>query len=128
MSIDGTYAFVYCGVTGVGVGVFTLFEGVLRGSDASGGRYTGSAVEQSDGRVGMAIEIEIGAGTFLVQGSAPQDIPHRRKVEHMAPPLFGDGAPITVSVSPSSITLMIRRVSDEWAPAASNGFELKIKG
>jgi hypothetical protein len=41
--IDGTYGFVYSGVNGLGVGIFTVLGERFEGVDFVGGRYTGTA-------------------------------------------------------------------------------------
>ena len=43
MAIDGTYGFVYCGSTGLGVGVFCVRGDRFEGLDYAGGRYEGIA-------------------------------------------------------------------------------------
>lgn len=49
--IDGTYAFVYSGVNGLGVGIFTVLGEKFEGVDFVGARYTGTAREKSDGTI-----------------------------------------------------------------------------
>jgi hypothetical protein len=75
MAIDGTYGFVYCGVNGLGLGVFTVADGVFRGRDYGGGTYEGSAREIADGTIDLALSFEVRPGMFLVQGTAAQDAP-----------------------------------------------------
>jgi hypothetical protein len=41
--IDGTYGFVYSGVNGLGVGIFTVLGERFEGVDFVGGRYIGTA-------------------------------------------------------------------------------------
>jgi len=43
--MNGTYGFVYSGVRGVGLGVFTIRNSVFLGSDTGGARYSGHAVQ-----------------------------------------------------------------------------------
>jgi hypothetical protein len=61
----------------------------------------------------------------LVQGTAPQEVPYTRYIAHLFPAEFGDGAPQTVASPPGVITLMIKRCTDDYAPAAVNGFSLR---
>ena len=49
MSADGTFGFAYCGQIGVGVGVMTIKNNVLKGADLSGGRYSGVLKERPNG-------------------------------------------------------------------------------
>jgi hypothetical protein len=62
----------------------------------------------------------------LVQGTAPQDLPHRRHIEHGMPAGFGNGRPVEISVSPGSVTVMVKRVPDDWARAVSEGVSVSI--
>ncbi len=125
MAIDGTYGFVYCGVNGLGVGVFTVLNGKFVGSDYAGGRYRGTAQETSAG-ISLKIVWEVPAGMGTVQGMSPQDAPHSRDISVELPPDFGDGAPQDLTSLPGMIKVMIKRIPDDFAPAATNGFTLQI--
>src|SRR5262245_56444405 len=125
MAIEGTWGFVYCGVNGLGVGVFTVMaDGQFQGSDFGGVRYTGTAKENPDRTISLAISFEVPAGMTLVQGTAEQDVPHRRQLSAVLPPDFGDGKPQEMQSSPGSVTVMVKRISDEFAPAATSGVTL----
>jgi hypothetical protein len=121
MAIDGTYGFVYCGVNGLGVGVFTVKEGEVRGKDYAGVRYSGIAKENSDGTVALMISQEVPPGVELAQGTAAQELPHTRHFDTLLPPDFGDGKPQEISSPPGLVTVMIKRIRDEFAPAAVQG-------
>lgn len=84
MSIDGTYAFVYGGVNGLGRGVFTVAGEKFYGVDYVGGLYIGTARENDDGTISIAIDFDVKSG----QDTAPQELPHRRHVEHTMPPVL----------------------------------------
>ena len=47
-----------------------------------------------------------------------QDLRYTRSFSAKAPPNFGDGEPFKVGVPPSTVTLMVRRVPDDFAPYA----------
>jgi hypothetical protein len=127
VSADGTYSFAYCGEQGVGVGVVTIVNGILKGADLGGGRYSGVVTEQPGaGGYNLVYDMFIPASSFLVQGTAPQDMPQtRRDVIIDLPPDFANGEPIKLDVPPGIITMMIRRISDEYAWLAS-GAKLSI--
>jgi hypothetical protein len=126
MAIDGTYGFVYCGATGLGIGVFTVQNDALEGSDYGGSRYIGTAKEASDGRILLSFHLEVPAGVTLVQGTAPQEFPHSKRITQTLPPNFGDGKPQELQLPPGTVTAMIKRVSDDFAPAAASGFTIHI--
>ena len=124
--IDGTYGFVYSGVNGLGVGIFTVLGEKFEGVDHVGGRYTGTARENAGGTISIAIDFDVKPGMELVQGTAPQDLPHRRHIEHEMPAGFGNGRPVEISASPGSVTVMVKRVPDDWARAVSEGVSVSI--
>jgi hypothetical protein len=122
MVINGTYGFVYCGVNGLGVGLFVIDNERLVGSDYTRAKYEGTATANADGSISINISFDVPPGVIL--GTAPQDLPHRRQVVHTFPPEFGDGAPQNVNSPPGTVTLMIKRVEDSFADQAINGFRL----
>ena len=124
MSIDGTYGFVYCGVNGLGVGLFVIENGRLIGSDYMGAKYEGTATEKRDGSIAIDISFEVPPGVIFVQGTSPQDLPHRRQISQTFPPAFGDGVPQAVASPPGTVTLMIKRVEDSFRDQAINGFRI----
>jgi hypothetical protein len=126
MAIDGTYGFVYCGVNGLGVGVFTVTNQRFEGSDYGGIRYSGTAKENPDGTIALEIKFDVPAGAELVQGTAAQDVPHGRQIKAILPPNFGDGRPQEIPSPPGAVTVMVKRVPDAFAPAAMAGFTLEI--
>ena len=89
-------------LNGLGVGIFKIVGEQFEGIDYIGGRYSGTARENADGTISLAIEFEVRPGIGLVQGTAPQDIPYRRRIEQQLPAGFGDGRPLENCV-PSGI-------------------------
>ena len=66
-----TYAFVYSGLTGVGMGIFRLDGEVPVGRDLAGNRYRGTVVrDQSTGEIDLSFEMAVPAGVALVQGNS----------------------------------------------------------
>jgi hypothetical protein len=126
MSIEGTYGFVYSGVNGLGMGIFKMEGEKFQGVDFVGGRYDGTARENEDGSISLDIEFDVMPGMSLVQGTAPQDIPHRRRIEHVLPAGFGDGRPVTIPSPPGTVTVMVKRVPDEFSRALSEGIAVTI--
>src|SRR5262245_46534814 len=125
MSIDGTYGFVYCGVNGLGCGVFTVIGGKFTGEDHVGGKYTGNATERPDGTIKLSLSFEVRPGRGLAQGTAAQELPYARHVEAELPPEFGDGEAQRIEVSPGFVTIMFKRIPDDFASWAIDGFRLE---
>jgi hypothetical protein len=88
-----------------------------------GGRYTGTAREKSDGTISISIDFDVKPGMVLVQGIASQ---HRRHTEHDMPVGFGNGEPVKIPFPPGSVTVMVKRVPDDWARALSEGISVSI--
>jgi hypothetical protein len=68
MALDGTYGFVYCGVNGLGVGIFSIKGERFEGIDYGGLRYAGTAHENPDGSIWLAIEFDVVPGATLYRG------------------------------------------------------------
>ena len=122
MSIDGTYGFVYCGNSGLGIGVLSISGDQIEGHDFAGSSYKGTAVQDGDGNIVLDLQMQIPAGVILVQGTAPQDLPHTRQISWTFPPAFGDGEPQMVGFGPGPVTVMVKRIPDENAAIAKSGF------
>src|SRR5947207_2221436 len=116
--MDGTYGFVYCGNEGVGIGVFRVAGSQLTGTDLAGARYKGVVKENSDGTLALSFEMSVPAGVFLVQGSSAQDVTYSKQASVTVPAGFGDGKPFEVYIAPGPVTMMVRRIPDEFAPYA----------
>jgi hypothetical protein len=72
-------------------------------------------LENAGGTISIAIDFDVKPGMILVQGTAPQDIPHRRHIEHEMPAGFGNGTPVEIPSPPGSVTVMVKRVIG-WRP------------
>jgi hypothetical protein len=88
------------------------------GVDLGGVRYRGTAIANPDGTIKLAIDQTVPAGIFLVNGVSSQDVPMTRSFSVEAPPDFGDGDPFKAAIPPSSVTLMVKPIPDDWAPYA----------
>jgi hypothetical protein len=129
MAIEGTYGFVYSGSNGLGVGVFRIdASGKFHGVDYVRGRYTGTAHENADGTIAIDIEFDVMPGEMLVQGTSPQEIPYRRHIQQNVPAGFADGEPFRLNSPPGYVTVMVKRVPDEFAIAVTHGVTINIGG
>jgi hypothetical protein len=108
MAIDGTYGFVYCGYIGMGIGAFSVSNARLEGRDWDGVRYTGTAVETQDGNILVDLSQEV------PQGIPPQDVPFRLEIKQKMPPLFGDGQPVEVIAQRGTVTVMVKRIPEDF--------------
>jgi hypothetical protein len=125
MVLDGTYGVVYCGAEGLGLGVFNLKNGSVVGYDYVGGRYHGTAKEDAASReIALDLIFEVPPGVVLVQGTAPQDVSHSRRITQTLPADFGDGTPVKFDTPPGIVTAMIKRIPDGFESAAFYGFKL----
>jgi hypothetical protein len=122
MGIDGTYGFVYCGNHGLGIGVFSIHGDQMEGRDFAGSSYKGTAVPDGDGNIVLDVQMQVPAGNVLVQGTAPQDLPHTRQISWTFPRAFGDGEPQMVEFGPGPVTVMVKKIPDENAAIVKYGF------
>lgn len=117
--MNGTYSFVYSGVAGVGFGIFRITNSELVGVDFSGSRYSGQVVEDVvTGEIDLSFSMTVPVGVALVQGTSPQDLPYTKSASVKVPRNFGDGKPFEMQFAPGPVTLMVRQISDDYAPYA----------
>jgi hypothetical protein len=110
----------------VGLGILKVTDGVVIGVDLAGSRYRGQMLplEGSD-EVEFRLEMAIPPGVSLVQGTSAQPIPYVKALPARLPVDFANGAPIAIRVSPGTVTIMIKRIPDEYGPYAS-GININI--
>jgi hypothetical protein len=125
--MNGTYGFVYCGFEGVGIGVFRIIGSALVGVDLAGGKYRGHAIkDENTGEIDLSFEMSVPAGVFLVQGTSPQDVPYKKRAAIKVPALFNDGKPFEVYIAPGPVTMMVKRIPDEFS-AFADGVTVDIR-
>jgi hypothetical protein len=125
--IAGTYAVAYCGSIGLGVAMLKVDNGQVIGRDYVGSAIAGIATELPDGEIDLDVSMLVQPGAHLVVGTSAQDLPYACGIKHRFPPEFGDGAPQTVLLTPGTMTVMVKRSADNWAPAATKGFSIQLK-
>lgn len=127
MSLAGVYGLVYCGNTGVGIGVFSINEGgEVTGSDFAGGKYRGNAHKAATGEVLFDVIFVVTPDMETVQGTGAQDVPYTRPIKYTFSANFGDGAPQHLALPPVGVTVMIKRIPDELSDAAVHGFTSEV--
>jgi hypothetical protein len=115
MSGNGTYKFAYCGATGVGIGLFTIKDGVITGADWGGVKYSGAiAPDNSTGGFVLDFTMTVPADAGLVQGLPPLGLKSSRTRSLRWPADFDNGQPVPVDVD-GEITLLIRPVPGDLA-------------
>jgi hypothetical protein len=120
MNADGTYVFVYSGDIGVGLGVISIQNHILKGADLAGGQYTGLISELPSAGYRVVFDMFVPANLVLVQGGSPQEMPYKRSgITLDLHTDFHNGEPIKLAVPPGNITFMFKRAPDELAPYAS---------
>jgi hypothetical protein len=124
--MNGTYGFVYSGARGVGLGIFTLRDSVLTGSDTGGAKYSGHAVQDlPTGEVTMSFEMFVPAGTLLIQGTSEQEMDYTKtNLSLTLQRDFDNGEAFTVYIPPGNVNLMIRQIPDDYA-GYTKGFDIR---
>ena len=109
--MDGTYAFVYSGLFGVGVGVLEVTDSHVVGVDCGGGRYRGEvAVDDTTGEITLSFDLFEPRGVVLT-AAAPSPTKPPRQMAITLPPAFGGGQPVSLRMPHDVVTLMIRPVA-----------------
>lgn len=104
--------------------MFTVKDGVLNGSDGGQINYKGTvSVEDVTGNLVVSFGMFVHAGILLVQGTSPLEMDSTRSRTITMPPDFGDGKPVTVELPPGMVTLMVKRIPDDYSQFAS-GFTI----
>jgi hypothetical protein len=122
--MNGTYAFVFCGDVGVGIGIFKVDGSDLVGADYGGVKYRGIVSQEPvTGEVKVDFEMFVPAGVNLVQGTSPLNFNATKRSAFTAPPNFGDGKPFDAYIAPGDVKLMVKRVPDQYS-IFIDGFEI----
>jgi hypothetical protein len=127
MSADGTYSFLYAGLTGPGFGILSVENGDLIGSDFMNGKYVGTAKQLPNGGVSVSIRMDIPVGVSLVDGTGAEPMPYSRHLWHEFPPgAFGDGSPQLLRMeNNTTIQASVYRIHDRFRPSA-RGFTVEL--
>jgi hypothetical protein len=127
--MNGTYGFVYSGARGVGLGIFTIRDSVLIGSDTGGAKYSGRAVQDlATGEVTISFEMFVPAGTLLIQGTSEQDLNYTKSNLTLTLQRdFDNGEAMKVYIPPGNVNLMIRQIPDDYA-VFTKGFDIRPVG
>ena len=132
--MDGTYGFVYCGFEGPGMGIFRLENSRLVGADFAGSRYRGQvAIDEATGEIDLSFDMTVPPGVSLVQGTSAQNIPYTKRGRVKVPPAFGDGEPFQIFVAPGPVTMMVKRIPEEYKVrvrclAVTRGLDPRVHG
>lgn len=108
LGIDGTYAYVYGGQKGLGVGIAVIEGESFRARDSGGwssvGRISKSTAEP--GSFDLAGTHHIPKGTWSVGGSSPRDMPTSQDFVGRLPGWFSNGDPFPFANPSGPVTAM----------------------
>jgi len=96
---DGFYTITYVGVIGMGIAVFLVENGKLRGFDMRGGKYDGTYVRHADGSVDAKAALLVPAGFDLLSGLPPPDKDTLVPLTAHLPNNVSDGALVMITVA-----------------------------
>ena len=120
MQIDGTYALLYCGVTGPGFAILAIDGGQIRGTDCFGGKYAGVARRAANGNIDLDVQLKVPPGLCLVDGTGPEAFRHIKLT--IPESMFGSGVPqMLLAGNNTVINYMLSRIDDRYSPSA-DGF------
>ncbi len=125
--MEGTYGFVYSSFNGLGIGVFTICRGIVEGYDSGGCKYRGTLTINSAANFLIKFDQVLrGESIFVQSADEPMGFASNWSRELTLPPGFADGTPHTIEMAPGAVTVIFRKLPDEFAPYAS-GFEFVTK-
>ncbi len=111
--VNGFYAIYYTGVTGSGIGVLAINNGIIVGADMMGGRYDGTYKQGATAGVYDAkIRIIIPPGTSLVTGAIAGTQPLYMDVALTLPENLGGEQPIRVETQTGPVNVIFRKLRD----------------
>src|SRR5262249_41054580 len=120
MPIDGTYALLYCGVTGPGFAILAIDGGQIRGTDCFGGKYAGVARRDANGNIDLDVQLKVPPGPCLVGGTGPEGV-RPIKLTNPESMFWSGGTQMLAASNNTVINYMLRRIDDRYSPSA-DGF------
>jgi hypothetical protein len=109
------------------MGIFRVNGTALVGVDMGGAKYRGQVVEDTaTGEIDLSFEMTVPADVFLVQGTSPMEVPYTKTGAVKVPPAFGDGKPFEIYFAPGSVTMMVKRIPDEYS-AFADGITVSVQ-
>jgi hypothetical protein len=116
--INGFYAIYYTGVSGTGIGVLAINNGVIVGADMLGGRYDGTYKPSSTtmGSYDANVRITIPPGASLVTGALAGPQPYYMDVAMTLPANLGAEQPVRIETPTGPVNVIFRKLRD-YPPA-----------
>ena len=111
--INGFYAIYYTGVTGSGLGVLAINNGIIVGADMVGGRYDGTYKQSAiAGDYDAKVRIVIPPGSSLVTGALAGPQPLYMDVVMTLPENLGGEQPIRIETPTGPVNVIFRKLRD----------------
>ena len=111
--ISGFYAIYYTGVSGSGIGVIVINNGIIVGADMLGGRYDGNYTQSAiAGAYDAKVRITIPPGTSLVTGALAGPQPLSMDVTMVLPANLGGEQPIRIETPTGPVNVIFRKLRD----------------
>jgi hypothetical protein len=126
MAIDGVWAVVFAGVNGIGICGLVVKDGAFHGTDTAAVKYRGTVTEDKDtGKLHLTYEMDMPAGTWIVGGGSPMDVPSKRSYSFDLPPRFGELTAVDLPIL-GGVKAIFKQMPGEYAPFAdANGLEVR---
>ncbi len=111
--INGFYAIYYTGVSGSGIGVLAINNGIIVGADMVGGRYDGTyKPSATTGAYDANVRITIPPGSSLVTGALAGPQPLYMDVSMTLPEDLGGEQPIRIETPTGPVNVIFRKLRD----------------
>jgi len=121
---DGVYSVTFSGPAGSALGYYQVEGTRLSGGDIAGARATGTIMRNPDRSVTLDIEADLPPDAWMIRGTTPTFVWHKRHVRFTIP---ADAVDATFKGSPyfapeEGVTVVIRQVpAEQFADMAGPG-------
>ena len=102
----------FTGVTGSGHAVLVMKDGVIVGSDATGGVLDGTYKDAGDGNLDVSVTLKVPPGTWLVTGATVGREPLTQKINATLPENLGNGHSVGVQTPTGPVNVVFKRLRD----------------
>ena len=110
--MNGIYTMYFTGVAGSGHALFIMKNGVIVGSDATGGVLDGTYKDAVDGNLDISVTLKVPSGTRLVTGVTAGRDPLTQQITARLPENLGNGRSIGVQTPTGPVNVVFKRLRD----------------
>lgn len=111
--LNGFYALYYTGRTGNGFGVIALKDGIVTGTDVTGGLFDGEyTIHEDRGVFEGTIRMTVPPGVSLVTGTAPSQVSYMQEIPISFPLKIDPTHPVQVQTPTGPVNIVLKKLRD----------------